>query len=58
MKVVIQNGKITHMEPERHDTLEEMASVAAMTMDLLSKRIADIINASINEERSKGDQIC
>lgn len=58
MKIVCQNGRIAHMEPERHDTLEEMASVAAMTMDLLSKRIADIINASIDEERNKGDQIC
>lgn len=51
MKVVKDmTGKIYMIEVERHDTLEEMAAMAAMTMDDLGEAIARIINESRNKK--------
>lgn len=47
-------GRTCLVDVERSDTLEEMAAMAAMTMDALGEKISRIINESIDkEEESK-----
>lgn len=47
-------GHIYQLEVEKNDTLEEMAAMAAMTMEDLGEAISRIINESRNKkEESK-----
>lgn len=47
-------GRIYMIKVERHDTLEEMAAMAAMTMEDLGEAISRIISESRNKkEESK-----
>lgn len=45
-------GRIYTVEVERNDTLEEMAAMAAMTMEDL----AEVISAVINKSRTKKEE--
>lgn len=56
MRVIRSDRGHIQIMVERNDTLEEMASMAALTMDDLADEINKIINRSILESKSKKEE--
>lgn len=56
MRIIRSDRGHIQIMVERNDTLEEMASMAALTMDDLADEINKIINSSIRESRSKKEE--